>query len=719
MRTGEAIFRTCVCLAGCCAGLVFGETAARAPAVVIEEGPDWVPCTFTRDVEKGSALDFSARLDAPAGKYGWLKAVGDHFEFEKRPGVPQRFWGANVCMGMNFPSRRDADLLVDRLARLGYNSVRIHHHDRGLTVRGRGGVSLHAGNLDKFDYLYAAAIRKGLYLTTDLFVSRPVAWRDIGEDRDGEIGMHAFKGLTLFHEGAFANWAAFARLFLEHVNPYTGRAYKDEPALPLICLVNEGWLCTSWFEIRNMPCVVRAYDAWRDKMIAEHGADVLAHSLATNTLSANCYGWKNAATALFLAQCEKDTIGRKIAFLRSLGCKALLTNGNHGPNNAPNQMVRATALDFVDVHSYENHPKHLNKDPAKRWRLPSSCPNLNPMDAFDGICMAHIAWARVPGRPFAVTEWSFSGPAFHRGIAGLYGGALAGQQDWSGVWRFAHGHSAEGISGPFAAPGYFNTTDDPVMAVTDRTFANLFLRGDMPMLAPRINLVVDARALLTDGPKKGDWETMSSSPRKMAPTWRARVSCTTGPLPGAANYPLATWGVRFGSPDRPLPLDGLPENPSVRYDCAQRVFAVETDRTCGVFAPAGATVPCGPLGVTLRRCEATVSVTSLDGKPIPSSSRLLLSHVTDAHGTGCAFEDDACTVCVSFGRLPILVRDGSVQVTLRVDAPSAFSVYALSLDGRRRFMVPVSVSDGRLAFQAAVRGLDGKAVFEYEISREK
>ena len=82
----------------------------------------------------------------------------------------------------------------------------------------------------------------GIYATTNLFVSRPVPWRDIGEDRDGNVPCALYKTLVGCHDGAFADWCRWARAFLEHVNPYTGRAAKDEPGMPLISLINEGTL---------------------------------------------------------------------------------------------------------------------------------------------------------------------------------------------------------------------------------------------------------------------------------------------------------------------------------------------------------------------------------------------------------------------------------------------------------------------------------------------
>ena len=58
---------------------------------------DWQPFKYSLDVEKNSALDMSFLTDAPAGKYGWVKAKDGHFVFEKKPNTPVRFYGANLC----------------------------------------------------------------------------------------------------------------------------------------------------------------------------------------------------------------------------------------------------------------------------------------------------------------------------------------------------------------------------------------------------------------------------------------------------------------------------------------------------------------------------------------------------------------------------------------------------------------------------------------------
>src|SRR5579859_6456681 len=68
--------------------------------VEITAGADWIPLRTEREIEPGSALDFSgiAGTDAPAGKHGRVLAgQGGHFVFADSPAKPRRFYGVNFC----------------------------------------------------------------------------------------------------------------------------------------------------------------------------------------------------------------------------------------------------------------------------------------------------------------------------------------------------------------------------------------------------------------------------------------------------------------------------------------------------------------------------------------------------------------------------------------------------------------------------------------------
>lgn len=703
-----------------CGALALHVSAVSADTNVFTtaEGPDWVRCDYRRDIVPASAFDFSSRLDAPAGKYGWTKAVNGHLEFEGRPGVPVRFYGCNVGQKATVPATHAAaDALVNRLVALGYNAIRIHQQDSFVTGF-RPGCRLDEGIMERLDYLVARAIAKGLYVTTDLFASRHVSWKELGIDRSGRVDMHAYKSLTLVHDGAFENWKTFAKNFLTHVNPYTGRRYLDEPAVFEICTVNEGWFMTGWFLIRDLPEVKARYEAWRAAKVAKFGPDFMKHSCATNVMQANCYGWKNAATCLFLAETHAEGHAHQVAFLRELGVKALLVAGNHGPNNAPNGRLRAQLFDVVDNHCYEDHPIHLNKQ--NRWHLPSACENRNPILSLDAVGMNGVCFSRVAEKPFTVTEWQFSGPAECRGIAGIYGGALMARQDWDGVWRFAYDGGTEVANdrpGPMGMPGYFALAYDPLMQATERMVVNLFLRRDIAPLVPRVNLVVDEKSLMPEGPKKGDWETVSVQPKKTSCVWDARCSSSLAAVPDAANFALSDWGSRFGAREDPLPVapaaDGL-----VTIDRTNGVFRLATSRTCGIFAAAGRYAAGALAAEVASEKPLTVAVTSLEDEPIVSSRRLLVSHLTDCRGNGTVMRTDehGRLVTESAGRDFCVIRDATTRVAVRLANPSAYRVWALETSGARRFVVPSEVRDGALVFAAAVRGEDGRAVLEYEVA---
>jgi hypothetical protein len=182
-----------------------------------------------------------------------IATADGQFAFEQRPGESQRFYGVNLCFGAHYLSHEESDQLAERLVRLGYNALRIHHYERDLVGGQPNSTVPDPEKLDQLDYLAAALIRRGIYLTTDLFVSRPVPYREIGEDRDGQVPMDIFKILVPVHAGAYANWEAFSRNLLTHVNPYTGRSYAAEPALGWLSMINEGIYGNFLKDLREIP----------------------------------------------------------------------------------------------------------------------------------------------------------------------------------------------------------------------------------------------------------------------------------------------------------------------------------------------------------------------------------------------------------------------------------------------------------------------------------
>ena len=134
------------------------------------------------------------------------------------------------------------------------NQVRIHLIDGHYAPLGlfdpehKGQLCILFEQLDKLDYLIAELKRRGLY------VELPVNgyhWRNI-TGATGFSGMDPKKfsafssGIPLWTRRYLATEQQFARDFLTHVNPYTGKSYAEEPAVAFIEIVNENGIICAW-----------------------------------------------------------------------------------------------------------------------------------------------------------------------------------------------------------------------------------------------------------------------------------------------------------------------------------------------------------------------------------------------------------------------------------------------------------------------------------------
>ncbi len=684
--------------------------------VKISAGTDWVPLRVEADIEPGSALDFSKirGTEAPAGKYGRPVAKGGHFEFENLPGVPQRFYGVNVCGDANTPDYETAQAFARRLARVGYNAFRFHHHESSLVQK--DGVTLDEEKMKRFDGLVAAFVENGIYMTTDLFVSRhPITYRSIGIDLDGVVQMGEFKELVQVHEGAFQNYLRFARNFLGHRNVYTGRTLAEEPAMGWLSLVNEGNLGNQGMgTMKKFPIFRERWQAW----LAEKKSADPAFADIPDTLP-NELGKRSSrhvqAYALFLQHLETQFAARVTKFLREeMKCRALTTNMNCWHYPAVYQLPRANSYDYVDDHFYVDHPSFLENP----WTLPSKCPNTNPMLG-PNMGAQGLVMRRILDRPFTITEYNYSGPGRFRGVGGIACGTAAALQDWSGLWRFAWSHGISGVKGP-KAMNYFDMSGDPLGLASERASICLFLRRDLEPLTKTYALVLPPK----------DLASMGASPMMTTSfpwlSWYAK----TGNIVADAAPAGTTWSARYpdclsatsadvrqtvlpGASAESMPVAG---DGAVQIDSKTGTFLLKTARTCGGFAEGGVIVA-DALTADLGTTAATLWASSLDGKPIRESNHLLVTHLTDVQNSDITYADKNLTILLNWGHLPHLMRAGRAEVGLAVPE-GRWTVHVLAQNGRRRGTVPTVHASGTLTFTANVAADPTEASYLYELVRE-
>lgn len=673
--------------------MVVGATLASADiplpepnTFVVGPGPGLAPIKVHRAVKPGSALDFSAWTEAPAGQYGHvITTQAGHFAFADKPGERVRFFGANLNFEANFLEKPEARFLAKRLRQMGYNAVRIHHYDVLLA----GGwnsrsYTIDAAMRDKLDYLIACMRDEGLYISTDLYTIRKIHEPKVAAFERANFG--PFKALIPIMPEAMADWKRFARDFLTHVNPYTGMSLAEDPALFSICPVNED---TLWAVVNARPEVRAVWDAAFSEWASEHGLRFANDQE------------KAAAFNAFLARKHIAADREMRRFLREdLGCKALVT-GNNWKTYRAQTPIRAH-YDYVDNHGYWDHPNFSTRP----WRYPYSH-SQRSATADRAEIPRRLFLSRIDGLPFAVTEFNFVYPNRFRAEGGVLVGAYAALQDWDALFRFSWAHNREVAVSRQPAEG-FDIPNDPINLLAETAIGLFWRRGDLAPHPGKAVYVVDREEAFAG-------EQAGEQPRKFA-----------------ENALLVGLTKRVATRFSEAPVD----------DSVNRIFHDESPRQRYLSAPDGGRVLLDARGDFLAETAfskalvvqeqsldegfvmdvsggpATVIAGTLDGAPFAESSRILVLHLTDAINSGATFGEKQRYSILAKGSLPVLVRQGSATVALPDRGRGRVEVFALDLSGQRVAEVPVTRADGRVSFAVETIGPDQRTTLAYELVRK-
>lgn len=179
-----------------------------------------------------------------AGENGFLKVVNGRFTDSTGP---RYFFATNLCFSANFPSKEKAERLAATLARFGINVVRLHHMDKshiwGKNIS-RTKTEIDPEQLDKLDYLIYQLHEHGIYVNINLHVSRNLDELDGFETSDKVKSFG--KGLDNFEPRMIQLQKKYAKDLLTHVNPYTKKAYVNDPGVAMIEINNENSVVASW-----------------------------------------------------------------------------------------------------------------------------------------------------------------------------------------------------------------------------------------------------------------------------------------------------------------------------------------------------------------------------------------------------------------------------------------------------------------------------------------
>ena len=371
--------------------------------------------------------------------------------------------------------------LAERLTRLGYNALRIHHYERDLVRANRrpqrstpkswssSTFSCRfdpARNLPDDRPVCRAACRGGKWALTRR------------ADSDGHV-----QNPGAGPRGRLRDWRQFTRALLDHTNPTrsaatpTSRPWRLSAINEAISAIFTGPPhLPEW----TSPGTNGSRAATRRSVSRRLGKDLKARIRDNSVaLPENLRDGGSRARLHCLPVRHRAGHGpTDEAFLRDeLGCRALVSNANSWTCFVTDQSARA-AYDYVDDHFYVDHPQFLQGS----WRLPSKCPNTSPIA--DGATGGRSkTFTRLFDKPFTITEYNYSGPGRFRGVGGILTGAMGALQGWGGIWRFAYSHSREAMFTP-SRMGYFDLASDPLSQAAERASLCLFLRGDLQAAPP-------------------------------------------------------------------------------------------------------------------------------------------------------------------------------------------------------------------------------------------
>jgi hypothetical protein len=625
-----------------------------------------------------SLIDLSFLLEAPAGKDGFIRVKGD--QILKGDGKPIRFWGFNITEwsrgSTEVPTKADSPMWASALARSGANLVRLQFLDlaapRGL-IDGSRDDSQHfkLDQLDNEDFFLAEIMKRGIYVDFNLNVGRQF------KTGDGVLALREGKGPLLFDKRLIELEKDYAKQLLTHVNPYTKKAYVDDPGVAIVEIVNEdaigiGW---SWGNAYDQE-LTDLFNAWLLKHVS---ADKLAEfrkmagvgpdqpvprlkGQALRTASKDRY----YTECQFFSDLQSGFFADMAAYLRAtLGVKCpLIATADHSHSGSGYPLeADAQQLDIMDGHDY--------------WRHPAVPPfRHNPMvnDPLNST-VVELSRTALAGKPYTVSEMNHPWPNQFAcegiPILAAYGGFL----NWNAiVWYTFEPKRSAGWQPVLTEP--FDMSHDPVKLPQMDAGALMFLRGDL------------------QGAKK----TVERSYTREE-VWDSRlVAGTNRPYftPGfPASVPLLH-GSRIKSLNgkSPAPVTVDPASPFtsdtgqlVWYTNAadQGLVTIDSPRSQGLVGFVKANhKSVSNLGADVSNNFCAITLSSLDAKPISETSHLLLVTGSRVANTGLTWNADK-TQPADYGTAPTTIEPVTGKIILK-KLERATKVWAKALDGSGRLL---------------------------------
>ncbi len=726
---------------------------------------EWKVADIPEDtrVIKGSALDLSHFYhDGEAGKFGRvIVSERGTFAFEKTPEKDIRF--KSFMMGITLAMRlfdtyeeRKAVLkeYAEQIKLAGYNAVRIDFD----FIREYERRNEFEKNLDLVDFFMSELKKNGIY------IHYVFGWRDFGINPQGHPNMRdEMKMRCVMNDPeVWAAWKKWTEFSLNHVNPYTKLALKDDPQIIQVEYFNE--LSITMGRIDKMPpdgkkWVIGMFQTW----LKEKYGTIEKLNAAWNekgfVYNSGSFKYKDFSEIKTFFQKNPDwmefytTKKRKFfdfctKVVRDTGYKGIITSENIG--GSPEQCdIQNGFSDSTSINTYFDHPTKLNTDEqnlSQQSSVGAAFPNIS------GLVVRHFN-----NRPISITEYNhcFWNKYRHEILATF--APYCSFQNFSMLtlhedavpnkcnMEFKRGRKM----GPFRA------SFSPLLRASEVFSTCFFVRADVKPARKRIDIKVTKDFLKND--YRRAQKAFNVTQTRLALLTGLRVDCE-GEVPtavkavkvpaaamridpiGSSNTRMDDWfqmleedanskGFDVVSFVEKMRKRGILDEDNktnikkgifhtdtnqIYMNSKKQLVKIETQKSELISTESGKRSTLGAFKLISSSTPASIGVCSLDGKDIPQSSRLILCYATQEANTGMKATFDQRNLFAD-GTPPILLKTGKLKAELKLDESKKFALYPLALNGERREEIPTTFENGKLKIEIDTATLPNGATTMFEI----
>ncbi len=627
--------------------------------------------------------------------------------------------------------------------------------------------------LDRMDYLIAQLKERGIYIYLDLLDYRMFRSADGVKEGDQFTHNWAgsMKGASVFDPRMIELQKEYATKLLTHRNPYTGLRYVDDPAIAVVETTNENGVFYFLLngELSRPYYREQLRLRWNQWLKSRYGTQAkLLHAWAGDGEGSGLMAQENLdQDSIDLPRAELTRFSRgampdrakylwgparmrdAIEFLgvlqenyyRQMRGHLKDNVGVRVPITGTNQVfvlrdteINARMSDFISRNQYWRHPS-VRAKPFMRF---SNMPMVRS-DLTTRTPLTVIAGSSVVGKPITLAEFNFPWPNEYRCEGLLLGTVYACLQDWDAVLLFSYKPNAPTLQ-------TFCSQSDPARWGQFPAAALMFHRHDIAAARNEVHVVHAKQAIADIQPDQRyapftdfRYLTFLSKVRRVFvdDTYRgdADVVLANGASadvkiePGTKliRFEENSWDQwlypRFVEAARRLGLPGyatrvtaetkrfVSDTGELSLDYQRGLLTVNTPNAksaIGFLADAGR-LDLDGVTVDCKTNFASITATSLDGRPIGPSHRILLTSVARAENTAQAFwpappnpkswSPFTTWQIPAWGRRPVIAEPVRANVSLAV--PGIATAYALDATGKRQSELAVTCANGVVTLDPA------------------